>query len=247
MRNTGKAKPPNKGMSIFIAVLLIPAGLALSYVLFVKPVMGVVHARHWTETPCLITDSYVGRSHGRHGTSYRVDVEFSYAVDGARYSSSNYQFDKGYSSGYVLKKVIVDQYMPGQKSVCYVNPANPAEAVMMRDFTPGLLFGLTPLAFSAAGFAILRSSSRRAAPSAPTPRQNAIVFGIFALVTAAVAGCLLYYQVLPEARLHYYDLGMWAFAGVLSIMALVLGALAVAGASAKPEPEREIEGPGDGD
>jgi hypothetical protein len=234
-------------MSIFIAVLLIPAGLALSYALFVKPVMGVVHARHWTERPCLITDSHVGRSHDRHGTSYRVDVEFSYTVDGRTYDSGDYQFDKSYSSGYVLKKAVVDEYTPGQKAVCYVNPANPAEAVMKRDFTPGLLFGLTPLVFSAAGFALLRSSLRGDAPSPPTPRQNTIVFGVFALVTGLVAGCVLYYQVLPEARLHYYDLEMWALAGVLSITAFALGAIAVAGASGKSEPEREIEDPGGGD
>jgi len=213
----------SKGGSLAIGLLLIPLGLLMTYFIFLKPALNVIHARRWAATPCTVTDSRIGRSHSRHGgTNYRVEVEFSYQYDGRHYDSDNYQFDKSYSSGYALKDAVVDRYPPGQRTTCYVNPENPGEAVIMRDFNPGLLLGLCPLAFSLAGILLIRRAVRTDTPQPPTPRQNSIVLGVFGLITGAVAGCVLFFQVIPEARLGTYEWNLYVLAGAFSIVALAL-------------------------
>ena len=218
----------SKTVGIVIGILLIPAGLLMTYFIFLKPVLSVYAARQWIATQCTVTDSWVGHSHSRHGgMTYRVDLEFTYHYRGGTYSSDNYQFDKGYSSGYALKKAIVDQYPPGKTITCYVNPSKAAEAVVMRDFNAGLLVGLCPLAFTLAGAAMLRGSFRKDSPPPTTPRQNAIGLGVFGLITGVVAGCVLCYQLIPEARLGVYEWNLYVLVGAFSIVALALVGISI--------------------
>ena len=39
------------------------------------------------------------------------------------------------------------RYGPGTKAVCFVDPHDPAQAVLQREFAPGMLIGLLPLMF----------------------------------------------------------------------------------------------------
>jgi hypothetical protein len=72
-------------------------------------------------------------------------------VDGKPYSSERYSFDFGSTSGRKGKQRVVDQYPRGAQRTCYVNPDDPSEAVINRDFVPTMLFGLFPLIFVAVG------------------------------------------------------------------------------------------------
>ncbi|MBK8000332.1 MAG: DUF3592 domain-containing protein [Verrucomicrobia bacterium] len=68
-------------------------------------------------------------------TTYSVDVLYSYEFNGREYRSNRYGFMTGSSSGYKGKAEIAARYQPGAKSTCYVNPADPLEAVLHRGFT----------------------------------------------------------------------------------------------------------------
>lgn len=135
------------GCLIFFFGIFFLVGAGLFYYIFVRPVGRIVAARSWQETPCTIVSSQVGESSDSDGTTYRVDVTFSYKVDGQERQSSRYDFTEGSSSGYDGKKAVVDRYPPGSETVCYVDPADPAMAVIDRGFSAKYLIGLFPLIF----------------------------------------------------------------------------------------------------
>ncbi|NLE38362.1 MAG: hypothetical protein GX621_10095, partial [Pirellulaceae bacterium] len=79
-----------------------------------------------------------------------------YEFNGATYTSDRYDFFvAASSSGYEGKKRVVDQYKNAANPVCYVDPDEPAEAVLQRDLTIKNAIGLFPLIFVVAGAAVL--------------------------------------------------------------------------------------------
>jgi hypothetical protein len=128
-------------------------GLVFLYLADVQPYLMVREARSWTATPCRIVSSQVKEFDGSKGTTYSVAIEFSYRVGTQRYRTNRYDFSGGdTSSGRDEKQAVVDQYPPGKRTICYVNPSNPADAVLNREF-PGGYFGLFPLVFILIGVA----------------------------------------------------------------------------------------------
>ena len=84
---------------------------------------------------------------GNHGNTYSVNIFYSYQFNDREFKANTYGFMAGSSSGYRGKQAIVSLHPPGSKSICYVNPAEPTEAVLERGFTTGMWFGLIPLLF----------------------------------------------------------------------------------------------------
>ena len=74
-------------------------------------------------------------------------------MNGREFRANRYAFMGGSSSGYDGKARVVGQYPPGAKSICYVNPNDPGDAVLLRGFTPMMLVGLVPFVFLAIGIA----------------------------------------------------------------------------------------------
>lgn len=154
-RNTEKtaATRPVTGMAgtrwlaLFFTVFLLMGGLT-TYFLFVRPLVNIQRARSWQSVPCrVISSSVQSHSGSKGGTTYSVDILYAYAVDGKDYRSNRYDFMGGSSSGYNGKDAIVKRYRPGTKATCFVDPHDPAQAVLQRNFTPGMLVGLIPLVF----------------------------------------------------------------------------------------------------
>ncbi len=67
----------------------------------------------------------------------------------------------GSSSGHRGKQAIVDSLPPGTRTVCYVNPEQPSEAVLKKGVPWEILFGLIPLVFVIFGVAGLRYAVRQ--------------------------------------------------------------------------------------
>ena len=133
----------------FFGIFLV-AGLAASYFILWKPWSQWVGSRFWQATPCTVVSSQVASS--SDGDTYRVDITYTYVVEGAgEIRGSNYDFMKVSSSGYDGKAAIVARYPPGTKTTCWVNPANATESVINRDFSLTYLLGLFPLIFVAVG------------------------------------------------------------------------------------------------
>lgn len=133
----------------FFGVFLV-AGLAASYFILWKPWSTWLSARSWQATPCTVVSSQVASS--SDGDTYRVDITYTYVVEGAgSIQGSNYDFMKVSSSGYDGKAAIVARYPPGTETTCWVNPANATESVINRDFSLTYLLSLFPLIFVAVG------------------------------------------------------------------------------------------------
>jgi len=151
---------------LFFAVFLL-AGLAATYVMLVRPVWRILAARSWREVPCVVLSSRVEGHSDSDGTTYSVDILYSYAVDGRELKANRYHFMSGSTSGYDGKAAIVRRYPPGRLTVCYVNPNDATDAVLTRDATPDMWFGLLPLIFVAVGgggmFFVWRAARRKGA------------------------------------------------------------------------------------
>lgn len=203
VQSNPQAKPTPKW--VFPIAFLFCLGLL--YVILIYPAMRVLRAQGWTETPCVIQDSEV--SHHSDGT-YSVDISYTYRFSGRALTSDHYYLTESSSSGFDAKQAIVDRYPAGSRTVCFVNPANPSEAVIERGFTADLLWGLVPLMFMffiAMGF--LSSVRRARQPNARTEarsRRNSMIvlFGTFALV-----GMILSYPLLISPLILVWEARTW--------------------------------------
>lgn len=143
-----KANPKGCMAAFFAVFLLAGAGFSL---FFVRPALKVLAAKSWPPTPCVIVSSQVRSHSGEDSTTYSVDVLYTYTYNGWKYKSNRYQFLGGSTGGYAEKERVVRRLPPLTRTVCYVNPKDPAEAVLNRDFNHEYAFGLVPLLFVAVG------------------------------------------------------------------------------------------------
>ena len=120
-----------------------------------------VQTRRWTPTECAITDSRVVSETDADG-GYRFEVRYTYrasdagAVEGRPFTGT--AFRRGQQSvedDYRDAVRLAEQFPAGARATCYVNPVNPAEAIL-RHKSPW--YGLTvlfPLLFCAVGAGVV--------------------------------------------------------------------------------------------
>ena len=145
---------------MFFAMFAILGGVIFFFVT-VRPLSKILSARQWAAVPCTIISSEVKSHSGNHGSTYSVNIFYDYVLNDREYKANRYDFLGGSSSGFSGKQAIVARYPAGSKALCYVNPADPAEAVLERSFTPVMWVGLLPLAFVLLGLAGVVSTVRK--------------------------------------------------------------------------------------
>jgi hypothetical protein len=146
--------------TLFFGVFAV-MGCILFYFFSARPFIEILSARQWPEVPCTIISSAVKSHSGNHGSTYSVNILYSYAINDREFKANRYDFMGGSSSGYQSKQAIVSRYHPGSKALCYVNPSEPTEAVLERGFTPLMWVGLLPLVFVLLGFYGMVSTVRK--------------------------------------------------------------------------------------
>lgn len=166
----------------FFAIFFL-AGSGFLYGMFLRPLYGVWQSRSWEEVPCVVESSRVQSHRSDDGTTYSVDILYAYEFRGVPYKSSRYGFSDFSSSGRAAKQRIVRQYRPGRKTTCYVNPADPTQAVLYRGVTGEIWFVFLPLVFIAVGlggmiFAVRKARRDRAAAES----------GAFAVTSSSTSG-----------------------------------------------------------
>ncbi len=153
----------SRGLLLFFLVFFL-AGSATAWFLGIRPAIKIFQARSWVPTPCTVISSRV-QTHSGDGTTYSIDILYSYQVHGQEYRSSQYDFMPGSSSGYKGKAKIIAQFPPGKRATCYVNPSDPLEAVLHRGFSKimwvGILFPIPFLAVGLGGLLYTVRKSRR--------------------------------------------------------------------------------------
>lgn len=139
----------------FAGGLLMVAGLALFLAFLLGPVRHAIAARSWRVEDCKILRSEVWRHATTKGSdTYSPQILYSYAVDDQEHRSDTYSFFEYSTSGWASAQRITERYRPRSTASCYVNPADPDDATLNRDPSPGWLIGLLPLALLAGGLAL---------------------------------------------------------------------------------------------
>jgi hypothetical protein len=64
---------------------------------------------------------------------YAPRVEFSYAWQGKTYTSHRFWFGSSLWNVKADVEAVIAPYLPGKPTVCYVDPADPTQAVLTRD------------------------------------------------------------------------------------------------------------------
>jgi hypothetical protein len=169
------------GLTVLFAIFTL-AGAGVFIPGFVQPLRMLVSARGWPQSDCTVLFSRVGEHEGEDSTTYSVDVLYSWQSGGREFRSSRYRLFDFSSSGYSAKQDIVARLKPGSSVPCYVNPADPEEAILNRDFSPLFFLGLIPLGFFLAGAAGLwnrlggsTGQGESAGPTLPGPSGQLIL------------------------------------------------------------------------
>jgi len=155
--------------AIFFGLFAVVGG-ALLYFVAIRPLRLWHAARTWPAVPCEIVSSSVG-SHTstdskRHtSTTYSIDITYRYKVAGREYRSDRYEVMGGSSSGRSRKEQVVARYPAGSKTSCYVDPADPTEALLDRGLSLFMLIGLIPAIFLVVGVGGLAALARSALKS----------------------------------------------------------------------------------
>ncbi len=144
-----KNKKPVIAAAFFVIFALVGIGVLIP--LFIMPMIRVLDARDWQSIPCRVLRSEVRSHDSDDSTTYSVHILYEYNVNGKTYRTDRYSFMGGSSSGYKRKRLIVDRYPAGSNASCWVDPAQPTEAVLFRGFSPMMWFGLIPAVFLLVG------------------------------------------------------------------------------------------------
>jgi len=126
--------------------ILLAVGVALSVGHFRDPLQNMLAARQWRSASCEIVSSSLANPNA-DGSTYRVDTTYRYLVDNRNYVGDRYQFVRAASTGYTRKAAIVSRLKPGTRTACWVNPANPDDAVIERGLTAELWYIFVPMVF----------------------------------------------------------------------------------------------------
>jgi hypothetical protein len=148
----------------FGAALLLAVGLGLFMAFLLGPVRHAIVARTWRAQECKILRSEVRRYATSKGSDgYSPEIFYSYTWDDYEHRSDTYSFFESFASGWASAQRITKGYRRGSTVACYVNPADPDDAILNRDPSLGWLVGLLPLALLAWGLALWPRRSLAAA------------------------------------------------------------------------------------
>jgi hypothetical protein len=205
--------PGRVGLSLFFLFFFAMGSLFEAFIL--REFGRAAGQRSWKRVPCTIVASEVQEVGGE--SPYAAAISYQYDYGDRRHSGSAYKRGRSACDTYSGAQKVVQKYPVGRATVCYVNPRNPAEAVLKRN---SLLIGfaaLFPLIFVAIGaggiyFIWRKPPPAKVKPVAPiVPRTRgrskyvtAAFFGLF----AAAGGAMLYpLGIRPIART--IDAGNW--------------------------------------
>jgi hypothetical protein len=137
------------GILVFGIFFIVGASIMVFWTIPIERKM--LASSHWRATRCKILSSRVRSHDSDDGTTYSVDILYTYKVNGASYTSDCYSFVGGSSSGSAGKVTVVQQYRTNRPATCYVNPDNPAEAVLKPGWSAEGLLPLIPAVFLLVG------------------------------------------------------------------------------------------------
>lgn len=127
--------------------LFLGVGSIFLYMLAIQPMLRINAARSWIATPCKILSSDLGVHRGDDSDTYSIDISYEYERDGEQYVSEQYAFQTMKSNSRKWRDRVVKSLPPGKETTCFVNPADPFDAVLERGWTPDWPWIFFPIPF----------------------------------------------------------------------------------------------------
>jgi hypothetical protein len=105
-----------------------------------RELLRAIESPHWPQVIGSVRSSEVKRGCGRQRDSYEVDVHYDYSVNGLEYRSARVEFSRGYCGARAGAQQLADSFIPGAAVAVYVDPANPARAVLLAGKVDMLMY-----------------------------------------------------------------------------------------------------------
>jgi hypothetical protein len=160
-------------ITIVALLLLAVAGWLMLHQFFLEQLAAAARALRWEAVPCVVEVSR-GEEVSRDavGTVYRAVIRFRYEYDQRFRTSTRLAPVRPQRETAADVQRILDRYPVGSRQVCYVDPADPAMAVLERGLQPGLLVALVPAGMMAIGLGGLFSLGIGWLRRGPPPRVD---------------------------------------------------------------------------
>jgi hypothetical protein len=137
-----KAKP------LVVGLLGLAMSLAFAGFLWVWPWREQRAAHAWQATPCKILHAgVVTETTHQGGRFFKPQVVYQYEFQGVPHKGSQLDFSADMDFNYARIRKLVRAYHAGETSTCFVNPANPGQAVLRRRFRADPFFSLFTAGF----------------------------------------------------------------------------------------------------
>jgi hypothetical protein len=114
----------------------------------------------WTGVPCVILESRLAEEILNPNTpvNYRPVVRYRYETGGQSHESTRVRRIETKSARRPKMESLLAQFPPGSESTAWVNPTNPADAVLIRDKRTAIYSIWFPALFVVGGLGIALSS-----------------------------------------------------------------------------------------
>jgi hypothetical protein len=211
------SRPPNsnsrsgKGCLVLFGLLFAGMGLAFCY-LIASDFWQTGKTYRWTKTPCQILESFI--SIDEHSQNpFDLEIQYQYGAGGKKQVSMQTTRKTSRFSDYSKAERLLDQHPNGTHTTCYVNPADPAEAILFRDSLWEFSFVLIPLLFVAigSGLAVLAFSKSFGQPvsSSTATSKTGKAFGILFFGVFLLAGIRFLIPVLVRPLVKFVQARHW--------------------------------------
>lgn len=154
--------------------LFAAAGVGMAFPLLINPVIKTEQAKAWIAAPATVVSSKVESHHSDDGTTYSVDIAYRYTYNGTEFSGDRYRFLGGSSSGYDGKAEVVKKYPAGHAFEVFVDPNNPVDSIIRREYGADFFLGIVPLLFFGAGVAVMFSGFHKRKLDLSQARQQIV-------------------------------------------------------------------------
>jgi len=135
---------------------LVFAGFGLVFVyLTLKQAVEEVKTYQWEKAPCEIQKCEVIAVQSREENPYQLKVLYKYTFAGQSHTSDRYRLQERWGDNYEKLALQRKFLLSHGGAECYVDPANPGNAVIKRDGVFSSLMVLFPLVFVIVGGAIV--------------------------------------------------------------------------------------------
>lgn len=160
-RRLEKSQRQGAGCLVVFGLVFATFGSFFVWVFMVRPFVLAQGARDWVATPCRILSSEVTTHHdSEDGDTYGVAVSYEYEWNNALHRGDRYDFARISDGDRGAKQQMVNSMPPGATLTCYVDPDDPAQSVIDREFHLRWS-SIWILLFPAAGLGIMFAGTRR--------------------------------------------------------------------------------------